>query len=76
MTDRRYDPEGYAEIECAKLAAAISEYLVGTITPAVFRACLYARGYRGMALEDEFREHERTRTCPPIHGFSPTKSQP
>ena len=61
MTDRRHDPQGYAEIERAKLLAACSEFRNGTISDDVFRACLKARGFAGENLRLEFQYHDEFR---------------
>ena len=47
MTDRRYDPQGAAEIERAILAAAIEEFRAYRMSDDMFKATLFARGYRG-----------------------------
>ena len=61
MTDRRSDPVGYAEIERAKLAAAVEQFLGGSITEAVFTASLFARGFRGKRLNEEFLYWDQVR---------------
>jgi hypothetical protein len=56
-----YDPQGHAEIERAKLDAAIEEFRAGKISEEVFRACLFSRGFRGAALRNEFAYHAEQR---------------
>ncbi len=58
---RRSDPQGYAEIESAKLNTAIAEFHARTISDDVFLACLYARGFRGTRLAGEFRYQDQVR---------------
>lgn len=55
--DRRYDPSGAVEIERAKHAAAVAEFQARTISDDVFRAALFGLGFRGAALDCEFRYH-------------------
>lgn len=54
MSDRRFDPVGHVEIETAKLGAAVAEFQARSISDDVFRASLFARGFRGSALMTEF----------------------
>lgn len=58
---RRYDPEGYVEIERAKLATAIEQFRAKEISEDVFKACLYSRGFRGAELRAEFNYHDDER---------------
>jgi len=57
----RHDPVGAAEIERAKLDAAVAEFQARTISDAVFRATLYSLGFRGAALASEFFYYDRLR---------------
>ena len=50
-----YHPQDAAEIEQAKLKAAVDEFLLGKISDDVFLACLHSRGFRSAALRCEFR---------------------
>ena len=61
MTDRRYDPVGFAEIEKAKLDAAVQEFMDRRISDDVFKALLKCRGFRGTGLRDEFNYWDMTR---------------
>lgn len=54
-TNRRYDPVEAVEIERAKHAAAVAEFQARTISDDVFRATLFGLGFRGAALDCEFR---------------------
>ena len=54
LTDRRFDPQGYAEIELAKLTAAVDEFMARKISDAVFMGSLFSLGFRGNALRTEF----------------------
>ena len=54
-TDRRYDPVGAVEIERSKHAAAVAEFQARTVSDTVFRATLFGLGFRGAALDCEFR---------------------
>lgn len=55
MTDKRYDPEGAAEIWRAKMDAASHEFCHSGMSEAVFTATLYQLGFRGSRLNEEFR---------------------
>jgi hypothetical protein len=48
-------PQDAAEIERAKLAIAVEQFLGGSISEDVFLAELFTRGFRGQALRSEFR---------------------
>lgn len=56
-----HDPVGTAEIERAKLDAAVSEFQARTISDTVFRATLFGLGFRSAALASEFRYHDDLR---------------
>jgi hypothetical protein len=56
-----HDPVGAAEIERAKLDAAVAEFQTRTISDVVFRATLFGLGFRGAALACEFRYHDDLR---------------
>jgi hypothetical protein len=55
--NRRYDPAEAVEIERAKHAAAVAEFQARIISDDVFRATLFGLGFRGAALDCEFRYH-------------------
>ena len=57
----KYDPVGAVEIERAKHAAAVAEFQERTVSDAVFRATLFGLGFRGAALDCEFRYHDDLR---------------
>ena len=61
MTDRRYDPTSYAETWRYKLDSAVTQFQAREISDDVFRACLYAAGFRHNALRDEFRYQDQIR---------------
>ncbi len=61
MTARRYNPQGYAEIERHKLSESVRQFLNREISDDVFRACLHARGFRGVRLDEEFRYQDSLR---------------
>lgn len=61
MTDRRYDPVDFAEIERAKLDATVQEFMERRISDDVFRALLKCRGFNGVRLRDEFSYWDTTR---------------
>ena len=61
VTDRRYDPQGAAEIWRYKLDSAVAQFQAREISDDVFRACLYAAGFRHNALRDEFRYQDQIR---------------
>jgi hypothetical protein len=44
-----------------RLGVAVAQYRAAQISPVVFRASLYALGFRGQILESEFRYHEANR---------------
>lgn len=54
-----YDPQGADEIWRAKFATATEEFQAGAISEDVFRASLYALGYRGQGLACEFRHQDQ-----------------
>lgn len=49
------DPQEHHEIERAKLATTLEEFMARRISDAVFEASLYALGYRGQNLRVEYR---------------------
>jgi hypothetical protein len=57
----RHDPVDAAEIERAKLAAAVAEFQARTISEVVFRAALFGLGFRSAALASEFWYHDSLR---------------
>ena len=59
--NQRHDPVGYAEIERAKLQAAIDEFRARTISDDVFMALLKCRGFYGARLAEEFRLQDALR---------------
>ena len=61
MTDKRYDPQGYHEIWQAKLEAAVSAFNNNEfpMTDAVFKATLFALGFRGQELDAQFGYYDQ-----------------
>ena len=55
MADRRFNPQDHAEVERFRLAQAYEQFTARTISDAVFKASLYAIGFRGQNLEVEYR---------------------
>jgi hypothetical protein len=59
--NRRYNPQEHAYLIRSRLDAAIEQFNAGTISEDVFKATLYALGFRGANLACEFRYRDEER---------------